>query len=164
MKQLFLIRHAKSDWDHPGLADHDRPLNSRGERDGPRMAAALAEREIVPDAVVSSTANRAATTARAIAEGVGFPVDAIQFTRDLYLAAPSRILRIVQQLDEEVETAFLFGHNPGMHEAVNELIGGWNVSEFPTLAVASLDLDIDYWGEADWGCAMLTEILIPRRL
>ncbi|MAS96574.1 MAG: hypothetical protein CMO55_25575 [Verrucomicrobiales bacterium] len=164
MKELFLIRHAKSDWNDPGIPDHDRPLNSRGERDAPRMAAALKEQGILPDAVVSSTATRAKETAKTVCDGLGFSPDTIELNKDLYLAAPSTILRVIQQFDESAGTAFAFGHNPGMHETVNQLIGGWNVSEFPTLAVARMELNIDYWGEADWECGLLTDLLIPRRL
>ena len=83
MKQLLLIRHAKSDWDHPGLSDHDRPLNDRGRRDCPRMAEALRSRGITPDLIVTSTAVRAATTAEAIAGGLGLDTAAITRRSDV---------------------------------------------------------------------------------
>ena len=62
MKILLILRHAKSSWDHPGLRDHDRPLNPRGRRDAPRMGRFLVERDLVPERIVSSTAVRARTT------------------------------------------------------------------------------------------------------
>lgn len=164
MKKLLLIRHAKSDWDHPGLADHDRPLNGRGLRDAPRMATALFERGIVPDLVATSTAVRAATTAEMLAKGLNFPGDRIQRFSELYLAAPRTILATIRGFDESVGTALLFGHNPGLHETVNLLDEGSGMAEFPTLAVASFDLEIDYWGEIAWDGGHLVESLIPRRL
>lgn len=128
------------------------------------MATALSQRGVAPDSIVSSTANRAATTARVLADGLGFSPDKIVFTEELYHASPKTILRVVQQLDESVGTALLFGHNPGMHDAADMFSGDQGVDYFPTLAVARLELDIDYWGEAEPGCGLLLELLTPKNL
>ncbi len=163
MKQLCLVRHAKSDWSHPALPDHDRVLNERGRRDGPRMAAALRLRGIAPDLVVTSTAARAEATAAMLAEGLDFPEDGILSLSELYLAPARTILRVVQGLDEAADAALVFGHNPGMHEAANRL--GWGgVDRFPTLAVAWFNLRVDHWGEVEWGSGSLRELLYPRML
>lgn len=164
MKHLILIRHGKSDWDHPGLSDHDRPLNRRGLRDAPRVASALLERGVKPDLIVSSTALRALTTATILADEMKFPREEIVEVPDLYLAPPGTILRVIRQLDEDAGTALLFGHNPGMHEAVNLFNNGKEVSDFPTLAVGRIELAVDYWAEADWESGLLRELIIPRRL
>lgn len=164
MKQLLLIRHGKSDWDHPALSDHDRPLNDRGLRDAPRMAAALKERGVQPDLIVSSTAERALTTARLIAGEMGYPVESILEVPGLYLAPPGVILRAVQQLDESAGTVMIFGHNPGMHEAVHAFAGGEEVADFPTLAVARLEITTEHWGAVEWDSALLRELVIPREL
>ncbi len=164
MKELFLIRHAKSDWDHAGLSDHDRPLNDRGKRDAPRMAEALRRLVVSPAQIVTSTATRAATTAELLAEGLGFPVAKIDRVPGLYLATPQAILRVVQGLDEEGGTALVFGHNPGMHETVNLLSGEMMVEHFPTLAVAHFELAVECWGEVEWGDGRLREMLTPRGL
>ncbi len=164
MKQLLLIRHAKSDWDHAGLSDHDRPLNDRGLRDCPRMARALAERGVVPGVVLSSTAVRARTTAEAITSGLGLDPAIIRLVPDLYLASDKVILKQIQGLDESKDTAFLFGHNPGMHETVNRLAAEGGVGDFPTLAVARFELDLDHWGQIEWESGRLMELIIPRDL
>lgn len=164
MKQLLLIRHGKSDWDHPGLSDHDRVLNERGLRDAPRMAEALKQRGIAPDLIVTSTATRAASTASLIAEGLGYSVDRIVKVPDLYLAPPRTILRVVQELEESAETVLVFGHNPGMHEAVNLLCEAPGLEDFPTLAIARMELAVDYWGGVEWGSGLLLEFLIPRSI
>ncbi|MBL9159108.1 MAG: histidine phosphatase family protein [Verrucomicrobiales bacterium] len=162
MKQLLLIRHGKSDWDHPGLSDHDRVLNERGLRDAPRMADALKKRGISPDLIVTSTATRAATTASLIAEGLGYPCEEIIKVPDLYLAPPRTILRVIQALEENKDTVLVFGHNPGMHEAVNLLSEASGVEDFPTLAMARIEVDVEFWGEAEWGSGLLVELLTPR--
>ena len=164
MKQLLLIRHGKSDWDHPGLADHDRPLNARGLRDVPKMSAALIQRAVKPDLVVSSTAVRAATTARMIAGAMGYPLEDIIEVPGLYLAPPGVILRAVQQLDESAGTVMLFGHNPGMHEAVNAFSGDGQVTDFPTLAVARIEFEVEHWGLVEWGSGQLVDLITPRHL
>ena len=74
MKTLFLVRHAKSSWENPGLSDEERPLNPRGERDAPRMGKRLAAREVKPDILISSPALRAHSTSIKIAAEIGYPV------------------------------------------------------------------------------------------
>lgn len=128
------------------------------------MAAALKERGVVPGAIVSSTAARASSTASMIAERLGFPADRILFDESVYLASPRTLLKVIQQLDESVDTALIFGHNPGMHDTVDLLTGEDVVEKFPTLGVARLELDVDHWGEADEGCGSLVELLTPKNL
>ena len=38
------------------------------------------------------------------------------------------------------------------------------VDGFPTLGVARIELKVDYWGEVDWGCGLLLELLTPKML
>ena len=72
MKTLLLLRHAKSSWKHPELADHDRPLNKRGKRDAPSIGQLVSDKGLVPDLIMSSTAKRARKTARAVAKASGY--------------------------------------------------------------------------------------------
>ena len=104
MKNLLLIRHGKSSWNSPGLSDHDRPLNNRGEYDAPGIGAALAQRGVVPDVIYSSTAVRAFSTAKVIAANLGFSEDSIITDSDIYLASPGTLIRVIQQIDESAET------------------------------------------------------------
>ncbi len=164
MKQLLLIRHGKSAWDIAGLNDHDRTLNGRGEKDAPKMAAALKQRGVSPDAIMTSTAVRAESTARLIAEGLGFPDSQIITNRDLYLASPRTIISVIQQCDESVETLLVFGHNPGMHDATDLISNAAGVDRFPTLAVARFELQVDHWGECDARTGLLLESFSPKTL
>ena len=59
MKTLILVRHAKSSWDSFDIQDFDRPLNDRGKKDAPDMAARIKEKGLKIDALVSSPARRA---------------------------------------------------------------------------------------------------------
>lgn len=167
MKELLLIRHAKSDWGHPGLDDHDRPLNGRGLRDAPRVGRELAGRGIRPEAMVSSTALRALTTARLMAREWGFAEEAIDQRRALYLPRPDEVLGVIRDLDESLSTAVLFGHNPGFHETAWSLarpVDRGGLEDFPTCAVARFRLPVECWGLADFGEGELIEFLFPKAL
>ena len=165
MKTLFAIRHAKSSWGEPSLPDHARPLNERGLRDAVRMGEVLQQQEVKPDAILSSTANRARTTAGMIAEALGFADTAILEDDQWYLASAKVWLQSVQQIEESVDVAMIFGHNPGMADFAERAVREREViGSFPTLAVAQLNWDVDYWGEVDFGDAQLVKLLLPREL
>lgn len=146
MKTLILVRHAKSSWRDDSLADRDRPLNRRGERDAPEMGRRLAARGGPPDLIVSSPATRALTTARIIAEAVGYPVDGIREDERLYLASPPELLEAIRGLDDRHDRVFLFGHNPGLTELVNELSEP-AIDNVPTCGVVELRLAADRWAD-----------------
>jgi len=72
MKTLLLLRHAKSSWDNPAHSDHQRPLNERGQRDAPRVGALMANEQLLPDLILSSTAQRARQTTERVIELSGY--------------------------------------------------------------------------------------------
>ncbi|MCY3698722.1 MAG: histidine phosphatase family protein [Gemmatimonadetes bacterium] len=144
MKTLLILRHAKSSWDQPGLRDHDRPLNPRGRRDAPRMGRFLAERDLVPDRIVSSTAVRARTTAELAAAEFGEEVE-IETTHDLYGASPDGYIEVAEAMGGTAERLMLVGHNPGITSLVWHLTGEGEY--MPTAALAAVELDIEDWSE-----------------
>ena len=144
MKTLLILRHAKSSWDHPGLRDHDRPLNPRGRRDAPRMGRFLVERDLVPERIVSSTAVRARTTAELAAGEFDSEVE-IETTSDLYLASPDNYVDVVEAMGGAEERLMVVGHNPGITALVWHLTG--DGEHMPTAALAAVELDIDDWPE-----------------
>ncbi len=126
------------------------------------MAAALKQRGVQPDLIVSSTALRATTTAQLVSEGLDFSPEDILYSDALYLASPQSILQVVQELDEGLDTVLFFGHNPGMHELANHMASSDFIESFPTLAVARLELVGEFWAEADARSAKLIEVITPR--
>jgi phosphohistidine phosphatase len=146
MKTLILVRHAKSSWKDASLADRDRPLNKRGKRDAPEMGRRLAARGGAPDLMVSSPATRALATARIIADAVGYPVDGIREDERIYMASPAELLEAIRALDDGHDRVFLFGHNPGLTELVNELSEP-AVDNVPTCGVVELRLAVDQWAD-----------------
>ncbi len=138
------MRHAKSSWKHPELDDFDRGLNSRGRHDAPMMGIRLAERGILPSLIVSSPAKRAATTARAVAEAIGYPVDDIRFDDRLYMASSGEITEIIRAAPDDFDHIMLFGHNPGMMTVANYLLDE-SLMNLPTSGFVSTHLSIDSW-------------------
>jgi len=146
MKTLLILRHAKSSWSNQGLADHDRPLSSRGKRDAHIMGDLLAAEGLTPDLIISSTAVRARRTAELVAEVCGYEAR-IVFARDLYLADPDTYVETLVQLAPEVQRVMVVGHNPGVEELIDALTS--ESVRFTTANIAQVDLPIDHWADLD---------------
>ena len=142
--RLILTRHAKSSWDDPLMSDHDRPLNERGRRDAPRMAAFLEDKGLIPDQIVSSTAIRTRETLRAIVTKWTVKPPA-KFNSDLYEATTGMLVSIAE--DELVETRCLMivGHNPSIEFAVRHFTG--QTVPMPTCAAAVIEFSDDIAAE-----------------
>ena len=143
--ELLIARHAKSSWSNSSLSDHDRPLNKRGLRDAPRMAAWLSEQKLVPDIVLTSSANRAQTTAEIYCEQWSDTAIQPQVIESFYLAHPTTYLEEAAQLGAEFERLLVVGHNPGL-EGLVEILTGEN-EIMPTAAVAHVRFAADNWSE-----------------
>ena len=140
MRQLILIRHAKSSWSNPSLDDFDRPLNKRGKRDAPFMAKLLSEKKIYPDIIISSPAKRTKLTGLEFANQLGIGSDEIQWNNKLYLASLTTLFKILKQVDNNIKTVFLFGHNPGLTELQNFLCKE-EIDNIPTCGIVSIKTD-----------------------
>ena len=142
MKTLLVLRHAKSSRSDPALDDHERPLNTRGRRDAPRMGELVREYGLIPDVVISSDAVRARLTAEAVIEAARYGGE-IRLDPRLYMAGPADILSLLRTVGEKAETVMIVGHNPGLEELVAQLTGAWQ--DLPTAALAQIVLPIDQW-------------------
>ena len=141
MTGLVLVRHAKSDWGDDSLDDHDRPLGSRGLRDAPVMAQRLRDSGFRVDAILSSTALRARTTAAYFAAALGLEV---QEQERLYGAPASQLLRAAAE--SRVGSVMVVAHDPGMSVLAGQLSG--EISHMPTCAVATFTWEVDDWDVA----------------
>jgi phosphohistidine phosphatase len=160
MKTLLVLRHAKSSWKHEGLADHDRPLNKRGQRDAPRVGEVIASYGLVPELVFSSSARRAWKTAEAAAQAMEFEGD-IAVDRRLYLASPLELIEFVREIAEPSASAMIVGHNPGLEEFAATLIG--SITPMPTSALLVLGFDVPTWANASLeGGAKLVRTWRPK--
>jgi len=161
MRYLFLIRHAKSSWDIPGLRDFDRPLNDRGLHDAPRMAGLMREKAIRPDLIVSSPAKRAITTARFFAEGLGIPPETIVQKHEIYDAFATDILEIVRNLPDPARTVFLFGHNPTFTDVANRFTDHY-IDNIPTCGVVCIESSAARWSDFNTDNARVIAHFFPK--
>jgi phosphohistidine phosphatase len=162
MKTLLLMRHAKSSWKDQGLRDEERPLNKRGLKDAPLMGSLLYEKELTPQRILSSTAERSRQTAEIVAESSRY-IGEIDFLDGFYLAEPGAYLEAVMRLPESLERVMLIGHNPGL-EGLLQMFSR-QVESLPTAAVAHLVLPVHKWIEVNEDtAASLVDIFRPREL
>ena len=129
MKKLLLMRHAKSSWKKKNLADIERPLSQRGEKDAPAMGRLLRKKELVPDLIMASPAARARQTAQAVAEKSHYQKE-ILFIDKLYMAEAPEVLGALASIPDEVNSVLLVGHNPGLEYVLQVLTG--KIESLPT--------------------------------
>lgn len=161
MKTLILVRHAKSSWENPTQGDFDRPLNDRGLRDAPRMAKRFKGKNLTPELLLASPANRALTTARILAEGIEYPVENIQTDRSIYHADEEELLAIVQRLPDTVNVVMLFGHNPGFTDFANSLTNS-RIDNIPTCGIFACRFDVNGWRSITWGKGVVLFFDYPK--
>ena len=148
MKNLYLLRHAKSSWDDPSLSDSERPLNGRGRRDAPRMGAALSAR-LAPMTFYVSPAERAQQTFSAVQRNwVGLEVHHGITAPALYTFDYREVLRWIAAQPDGTDSLALVGHNPAFTELVNFLVGPGTLDNLPTAGWAELSIRIDEWSQA----------------
>jgi phosphohistidine phosphatase len=167
MHTLHLLRHAKSSWDDHSLADHERPLSTRGVRDAKRMSEHLSTRDAPPDLVLCSSAVRTQQTLGLIASSLGNAV--VQIEDELYGASLDDLLERLHGLPEAAGSALLIGHNPGFQDLVLYLSAPGPLrdavsAKFPTCALATLALADRTWSGVQQGDAELVGYTIPRDL
>jgi len=146
VKQLILVRHAKSDWGESALGDHERPLNQRGQRNAPEMGERLAERKVCPDRIYTSSAVRARTTAKIIAEALDYPIGDIEEVDGLYHAGVNTWLDFISSLEDSLSCVMCFGHNPVLTELAHFEFD-CELGNIPTCGVLTLDFATDHWTE-----------------
>jgi len=163
MKTIYFNRHAKSDWSNEGLKDFDRPLNQRGLRDAPVMGKRLVDRKEHIEVFMSSPANRAISTARLMAESVGFDIAKITQIDRLYLPSIKDFLQSVAEIDEGYESIILFAHNPGITDVV-EYLSNESLGNIPTCGIAKIEFpSASTWKEISGGTGNLVFFDYPKQ-
>jgi phosphohistidine phosphatase len=164
-KHLFVLRHAKSSWDNPGLDDHERPLAPRGRRAVKAIAEHLRANGIEPALVLCSSSRRTRETLEGIDPGGRQLIEP-----ELYAASTSTMIERLKRLPDDVDSVLLIGHNPAVQTLVLRLAAGDagpDLSEvqrkFPTAALATLTLECA-WNELGPGRARLVAFVRPKHL
>jgi phosphohistidine phosphatase len=160
MKNLILIRHAKSSWDAP-VHDKERVLNQRGVRDAHLVAQNIADFLPKINLIWSSTAKRASETAIIFAQNLMWPIESILFKDELYTFDASKLEKVIKSCNNSYENVILFGHNEAITEFVNKF-GDVFIDNVPTAGFVSLSFDVESWSTIHKG--KINKILFPRDL
>ncbi len=160
MKNLILIRHAKSSWEAP-LKDIDRPLEQKGIKDAHLVATNCAD--YVPPIFVmwSSTAKRASETALIFAQNILYPVESIVFKEELYTFDENQLEKIIKSCSNVFENVILFGHNEAITNFVNKF-GDIFIANVPTSGFVSLEFETDNWEKISKG--KTKKIIFPKKI
>ncbi|MGZ4182555.1 MAG: SixA phosphatase family protein [Solirubrobacteraceae bacterium] len=168
-KRLFLLRHAKSSWDDPGLDDHERPLAPRGRRAVMVLGEHLRDKGIRPVQVLCSSSRRTRETLEGVAPGGETLIEA-----ELYQADPEQLLERLRRVSEDVESVMVIGHNPTLQITALRLSDAGESNgdgshraqisqKFPTGALATLSFDCR-WSELGPGCARVVDYIRPKAI
>lgn len=170
LKRLYLLRHAKSDWDNPSLSDIERPLAQRGVAAAPRVAEVMQSEGLLPELVICSPARRTRETWDLIGSCLDSEPPS-QIDERLYLASPGELISVIQEQPDDLGSVMLIGHNPGMEAITMELSGSGEqpdldraLTKFPTGALAVIDLDVERWVDISGGSGALRRFVRPRDL
>jgi phosphohistidine phosphatase len=160
LRELILLRHAKSDWKDSSLDDIDRPLSARGKKNANKMAEWINQNDLFPDLILASPALRAQQTLRRICNECETSIITVN---ELYLADTTVLLKVLAEAPS-AERIMLIGHNPGLEELLNLLtITKSGAQLFPTCALAHLVLPYD-WTQIESGSAKLQRFITPKQL
>jgi phosphohistidine phosphatase len=166
VKTLLLLRHAKSSWDDPQLADQDRPLNSRGRKAAARMADYMQDAGFQPSIVLCSNALRARQTLELLQQAL--PKEAtVKVEPRLYTAGSRELLTRIRRLSPSAPSVLVVGHNPAMQDLVVDLASESPElmairRKFPTAALAVLEAQIDEWKQLASGKASFVDYVTPK--
>ena len=169
MKQLYILRHAKSDYP-AGTDDHERPLNKRGEKACKLMGKYIQENNIAPQAILCSDATRTTQTAKNIMRAAGIQ-NPISFSKTLYLATPGEILKEIAKVDDSIESVLIVAHNPGVEQLARLLTAAGDAEsiarlkeKYPTAALACFSIDATSWKEINPASGNLDKFITPKML
>ena len=144
MKTLYIVRHAKSSWDNPGLADHERPIIKKGKDRTKLVCDYLVENNLTVDLIISSHAVRARQTASIIADALNYPEENIQISPAIYHGDIDNLFNQLFELSDNVTSVMLFGHNPTFTTFANYFLPK-NMDWLPTSAIVCIQFDTDKW-------------------
>jgi phosphohistidine phosphatase len=160
MKNLILVRHAKSSWETP-IKDVNRPLLQRGIIDAHLVSSCLSNYIPKTFLVWSSIAKRATDTALIFAQNISFPIENIIYKEDLYTFDENQLEKVIKSCNNLYESVILFGHNAAITNFVNKF-GDSFISNVPTSGFVSLQFETDCWDKIEKGKTQKT--LFPKDL
>ncbi|MGH1337209.1 MAG: SixA phosphatase family protein [Aureispira sp.] len=161
MKQIYLIRHAKSSWKTLSLNDIDRPLNKRGKRDAPFMAQKMVKKGMQVDAFWASPSKRTQATAHAFALALNYPLEHLHWDKNVYEATASTLLKIIQEWKDDWQKVALFAHNFACTDFANYYALPL-LENVPTTGVVHLQFTVSHWSQISKTNGQVLDFEYPR--
>ena len=170
VKNLFLLRHAKSSWRNSSLIDFDRPLSKRGIHNAIKIGCYIRKNHLNADLILCSPAKRAEETFNLIRIGFSKPWK-IKFLDQLYLAQERDIIREIHKVQTATNNLLVIGHNPGLGSLActlaskgNNQLGISLPKKYVTSAFSMFDVDVMKWSEINMCNAVLVKFFQPKEL
>ena len=162
MKELILVRHAKSDWGNEMLKDVDRHLNERGVTDAYYSSNWFMETKKMPELIISSTATRALNTALIFARSIGFDMKNFKLEKDIYEGSAGELFEVINRQNDSKNSIMLFGHNPGITNVCNILSDDLFFDNVPTSGLLSYTFEKNSWKEIEPKTGKLNYYQFPK--
>ena len=163
MKTLYIVRHAKSSWSFPELSDEERPLLEKGKKRTRKIINYLQEKDVSVDLIISSHAVRALETARIIAHGIGYPIDNIRISQQVYFAGADQLYDQFFDLNDSIQSLMIVGHNPAFTNFANHFLDK-KIDWLPTSGVVSITFDTNIWVNLPLAKRAVNFIIYPKQL
>jgi phosphohistidine phosphatase len=144
LKKIIICRHAKSSWGNIGEQDFDRPLNERGNLDAPNMGRRLLQKNLIPEIIISSTAQRAKETTWHLCQVLNLDLRDIIWYDELYHAPEEVIDEILAITDDKYSHILVVCHNPGITYWVNQQ-AGILTDNVPTCGMFAFEANTNSW-------------------
>lgn len=163
MKTLYIVRHAKSSWDHPGLEDYERPLLEKGRKRTKYIVDYFMDHQIKVDLIMSSHAKRAHETAKILAVGVQYPQSDIVVSKNLYFGYSDSLFNIFYDLSDDVNSLMIVGHNPTFTTFANHFLDK-GIDNLPTSGVVCIAFDMKSWADIHDSKRKVKFVISPKLL
>lgn len=161
MKNLFLLRHAKSSWGNAALGDFDRPLSKRGISNAIQLSEYIQKHSISFDLVLSSPSERTQSTLDLVMSSLD-PIPSSNLKECIYHASAPSLIQLITEQDDEINNLLIIGHNPGLH-ILTETLTNESIVKFPTCAFAKIT-NFNHWKDIDTGILNLESLITPKEL
>lgn len=167
-RRLILLRHGKADYPL-GVADHDRPLGARGDREAPAAGRWLVENNLIPDYILCSDALRTRSTCAWVLSELGEKAPTPYIDSRIYSAGTSGLCSIINETPDTVSTLLVIGHQPVLQELALRLASKGSDQEavyelamnYPTLGMTVMETAEPY-SHLDARDAAVTHFVVPR--
>jgi phosphohistidine phosphatase len=120
-RRLTLLRHGEAQALDSCPEDFERALTRRGNIEAQEIAARIVQRNLIPDLILVSPAERAWSTAEIVADACELDAKQVQCARELYLASPETTWRLLANKDPSLKHILICGHNPGLSQVASRL-------------------------------------------